>query len=231
MLLEPENLIIMQMTKSIYLLLLVFFLLVSACTSSLMDGTYKSISSAVKGVEYDIDFSRSDIEKTPFAKIKITHPYGTSLLVLNHVIDKQEYWLAKSGSFLVLKDGLIIKTYGLDNDLTQLIEIDSPFANGLHINDAGKSYKKLFSFEGNPSRFNLEATANLVFSGKEKVRILDSSYELFHFVESVEIPSIAGVFENEYWADPETGFIFKSVQFIGNDYMLSIEQVKPFFGI
>ena len=51
-------------------------------------------------------------------------------------------------------------------------------------------------------------------TGEETIEILGTSLTTRHIVEDCEIAVIDWSFENEFWVDPDTGFVWQSSQYV-----------------
>ncbi len=194
--------------------LLFLFFILSSC--SVLDSNrvaagyvaaFKSISNLIYGYENNID--PEVINKIPYASslVKIGKgPYA--LMILESSENNRHTWVSADGVYLVTYKGRIIKTAGLQNNLTQLsmpkiswssvdkpqkftyyLSYDEPYLRDLKIEvevtNQGQTLTKLF---------NREVKLNLV---KEKFRNRYIGWEV----------------ENSYWVD-DKGFVWKSKQFI-----------------
>jgi len=200
------------MTKYIYLTF--FIISLSSCTSlgsklapAYMDA-FKAIKNAAIGFE-DIEITREMITKIPYASSLLKIGKGPQgLLVLESISLNEETWVSADGVYLVIKNGRIIKTAGLNNNLIDFI---SPIDDFKNINESdGLIYKYYYSYDHPPLR-DLEVRAQLTIKNKEEVKILDETFYLQLIEEEIVNDYLGWSFTNSYWIDEESNVI-KSIQ-------------------
>jgi hypothetical protein len=103
---------------------------------------------------------------------------------------------------------------GLPYDLGGLRELDPPANAGTASPVAPHQYS--FDF---PERGVFGATAECTQhdSGAASVDILGASVRTRHIVEHCTVPAMRWRFDNEYWVDSQTGFVWRSSQHIHPD--------------
>ena len=146
------------------------------------------------------------IRNIPYASMKLRIGRGsTGLLILEQKIDGVEYWVSADEVYVVIKNGRVIQTSGLENNLMR-----STSHENLLIEDANYSYlnsydnPKLDSFKIMASVKNRQSIGTDLIVGKKQLFLL----------EEVINNEYTGWSEtNKFWMDAK-GFIWKSIQHI-----------------
>jgi hypothetical protein len=129
-------------------------------------------------------------------------------LILESISSNKETWVSADGVYLVVKNGRIIQTAGLNNNLTNFI---SPIKDFTNINTSiGQTYKYYYSYD-NPYLRGLEVKVDLKIKGKDEIKIFDETFNLQLIEEEVANAYLGWSFTNKYWIDDEYNVI-KSIQ-------------------
>ena len=179
------------------------------------------------------------------------------LMILQEKEDEKYSWVSKDSVLIKIQDGRIVRTSNLNNDLVdyyyaedivfeELVKgnIQLKVTSGnITLRDLIKgniSFKEIINLEKDKYYYSTRAIslANPVVRGlnvqvytkkeaNEVIEILDRKYEVILIKEIVENKKIAWKHENLYWVDPETGFVWKSLQQIApNVPPISLEITK-----
>jgi len=173
--------------------------------------TFNAIKNALIGFEGDAYITRDLVNNIPYASMTLKIGKGPKGLVILESIKNDELtWISADPIYLVIRNGRIIKTEGLDNDLKEIVY---PKINFQQIFDQDfKQFSVFYSYR-NPELNNLELQFNYSFKGKDSVTILDQSLELNLVHEIVTNDTLGWEFTNKYWIDKDY-FIWKSHQTI-----------------
>ena len=172
--------------------------------------TYKTIKGFIV-VYPDNVVSRQLVNNIPYASMSLKIGKGPKGLIILESINEEELtWITADPIYLVVKNGRIIKTEGLENDLSETIypktNFKQIFAEDIKNLTAYYSYK-------NPSLFNLEVVLYYSIDSPEEVIILDETRELSKVTEIVRNDFLGWKFSNFYWVDKDF-FVWKSEQII-----------------
>ena len=169
---------------------------------------YKAIKNAVVGFE-DTRITKEVIDNIPYASSLLKIGKGPQgLLILESISSNKETWVSADGVYLVVKNGRIIQTAGLNNNLTNFI---SPIKDFTNISTSiGQTYKYYYSYD-NPYLRDLEAKVELKIKGKDEIKIFDETFNLQLIEEEVANVYLGWLFTNKYWIDDESNVI-KSIQ-------------------
>ena len=114
---------------------------------------------------------------------------------------------------IVLKNGKIIRTSGLDNNLVKIKEPRDSFKNFLRSQEDEISYYTYSTYD-NPALIDMQAKITLKKLGTEEVEILDTKYSLIKLQETVENSYLGWKVINFYWIDSADYFVWRSQQSI-----------------
>ncbi|MEH6825215.1 MAG: YjbF family lipoprotein [Motiliproteus sp.] len=194
--------------------------LLSGCSGS------SALSSAVNLLELSIvgnteaAYSDDYVRNLPYASISVKIGKGQkSLLVLGKIEANQYYWYSADRAILVTESGRIVKTRGLETDLSlsssrtpdPLMAIQKD-ANGEQM----APYTRLLDYSrhevfGVAQRFSLRRVT------AEQVELLGDTYTADRYEEQFEVKALDWSEANQYWLDTQTRRLLKSVQFFAPD--------------
>jgi len=197
-----------------YIYSIFFFIILSSCASlgnNLAPGyvdAYKAIKNAVIGFE-DTGITKDTIDNIPYASSLLKIGKGPQgLLILESISSSRETWISADGVYLVVENGRIVKTAGLNNNLIDYI---SPIKDFRNINELlGQTYKYYYSYDY-PELRDLKVEAQFKLKGKQEIKIFDEVYDLILIEEEITNHYLGWSFINRYWTDEEYNVI-KSVQ-------------------
>lgn len=170
--------------------------------------TFKSIKNALVGFEDNI-ITQQLVDQIPYASLTLKIGKGPKgLMILESVRDKENTWISADSIYLVEKNGRIIKTEGLENNLKTVIIPSFSFKEVME--GALENLNAYYSYS-NPELNNLELKFSYFIQGKEKVTILDKKLDLTLINEEVRNDYLGWHFTNQYWVD-EKFFVWKSIQ-------------------
>ncbi len=172
--------------------------------------TFKSIKNAVLGFE-DSFITRELVNNIPYASKTLKIGKGPKGLMILESINKDEMiWISADPIYLVTKNGRIIKTEGLENDLKGVIYPRISFEEILE--KPTNLLTSYYSYD-NPELNNLELKIRYFVQAKEEVFILNTKYDLTLVEEVVSNDKLGWNFKNLYWLD-ENFYVWKSQQTI-----------------
>tara|TARA_B100001093_G_scaffold466872_1_gene485642 strand:- start:302 stop:988 length:687 start_codon:yes stop_codon:yes gene_type:complete len=173
--------------------------------------SYQAIKNAVFGFP-DNEISPSLVNNIPYASMLLKIGKGPSgLLILESKTTGGRYtWLSADGIYIVTKEGRIVSTGGLPNNLIDQIIPNEDFAKLLEGNK--KELKYYYSFD-KPLLRNLDLKINYEEGNLEEVIILGQKRKLRVIYEVGKNDYLGWNFKNKYWVDEEN-FVWKSEQTI-----------------
>jgi hypothetical protein len=161
------------------------------------------------------NYVKGTVEKVPREKAAAI-PYPTMglefgytpevLLVLATATPEELDWYAGEALFVATQHGRVIRTVGLPNDLGGRRATSS-----LDVAARAISYALDFPDLG---IFGAAALCSSVDRGEESVEILGGGIATRHIVEHCTVPTMKWTFDNDYWEDRATRYVWRSRQYI-----------------
>lgn len=171
---------------------------------------FKSINNVIFGFE-DETLTPEIINRIPYASQIMRIGKGPKgLIILESKDGEENTWVSADGVYLIQRNGKIVQTKGLNNNLKEIIT-NLDYSNLLEL-DTSQVYIYYSSFS-NPDLFNLKLNASFSNKGTETVILLEREVELTLIEEIVTSKTLGWEVKNLYWVD-ENSFIWKSVQTI-----------------
>jgi hypothetical protein len=167
---------------------------------------------------------RSQAAAIPFASLGVR--YGSNaeaLLVLATKSGDDDTWLAGTQVSIVTRGGRVVRTVGLPYNLTGF---QGPFADHSPDSPPG-GYHYLMDFSDR-HLFGIYVLCSQADMGPERIDIVGGGHDTRHIVETCHAPQIGWDFQNEFWKDTATGYLWKSFQNIhpASD-TLTLEVLRP----
>lgn len=174
---------------------------------------YANIKGSIFGFQ-DYPISRDLVDSIPFASLKLKIGKGPAgLLILEEKKAKSLTYLSADNVRIILQNGKIIRTSGLDNNLVKIKEPKNSFENFLRSKKDEISYY-IYSTYDYPALIDMQANITLKKLGTEEVEILDTKYSLIKLQETVENSYLGWKVTNFYWIDSTDYFVWRSQQSI-----------------
>ena len=176
----------------------------------------------------DTPISPEYVDNLPYASMAAKIGRGPRvLLVLGRFDGPDLHWISADNTAVVTRNGRVTKTTQIGRDLldTQGIE-DDPVATGN------------MAFEGTHDRtvdlrdpsevFGIPITSTFRIVARETIKILDREIDTLKVEERNIASTVRWEFENMYWFDFQSGFLWKSVQhFARNTPPIELDILKP----
>ncbi|WP_236685842.1 YjbF family lipoprotein [Pseudoxanthomonas suwonensis] len=180
----------------------------------------------VAGSRADIAPDAEAIAASPYARIQVKGAGVSAVMVLGNDDDGRLSWYSDRRHVVFLRDGLLVGSAGLGRDVDGIhVEGDNPFLDLARLDGQPVAVARRYDWrEG--YRYGVPVTGLLQRRGTQAVEILGTTRTLVHFEETLRGPGVDA--RNEYWADPDTGFIWKSRQLLAPGVSLEIVQLKPY---
>ena len=199
--------------KSFCVFLLTF--LISSCasidTSRIAPGyseAFKNIKQYFLGAENEIELDV--IASIPYASMLVRIGNGpTALMILESKKDEEYTWVSADGVYLVIKNGRIVKTSGLINNLRDNFTTNKKWEDDLYNKQKFVSY---YSFS-QPTLNNLKVTSSYEKGEEQDIELLVGKKRLRIIKEELFSEDVAWYETNLYWVD-KSNFVWKSVQSI-----------------
>ena len=197
------------------LILIIALIALSSCSRDIfLSSTYSSaINSLINFYrENPSSFDRNIIDKIPYASSLISFKdFEKSLIILQKTQDETNYWISSDEIIFKEKEGRIIGTMGLPNDIYSINRPNIDFEE--IVKTKAIDYVSYYSFK-NPDLNNLKASSFIRVIGLEKITILNREYNTILIEENIYSETINWSVSNKFWVEPEGFFVRKSVQFL-----------------
>ena len=135
-----------------------------------------------------------------------------ALLVLGTITQDELDWFAGEQVFVRTRNGRVIRTAGLPYDLGGLRDLST---NSMLRGTGSSSAPQQFSLDfPDLGVFGATAQCSLRDMGDDSVEIFGSRIPTRHIVEHCTVEALRWNFDNEYWQDRMSGYIWRSSQHI-----------------
>lgn len=152
------------------------------------------------------------IENIPYASMSLRIGRGApGLLILESVDLTKETWVSADGVFLLIKDGRVIESSGLFNNLKYFRSPDIDF-NKI-INKKGHDNLIYYYSYDKPKLNDMKVEVERSYVRIEKVSLVNQDKDLHLIEEKIHNDYIGWRELNRFWVD-DKGFVWKSEQHI-----------------
>ena len=190
-----------------YLIIIIFF--VTCSCSSLSNNIAPGYSDAFKLAKDYLYGSEDNINKElvnaiPYASMKVQIGRGpVALLILEQILNDVEYWVSADKAYIAIKNGRIVQTSGLTNNLIGT----TSFENSL-ISDS--TYTFLNNYQ-QPRLDSFKISASVKKKQTDEIVLINGTKTLTLYEETIKNDFVGWNATNRYWMD-SNGFIWKSEQ-------------------
>ena len=195
-----------------------------------MSEAFKGFQAATFGAP-DLPLTRDQIANLPYASIRAKIGKGPdALMILGRVDGPDLHWVSADRVVMATRNSRVIKTANLPLDNvkeTRFGPSGDPVTNSLHLLGAqGADVERFIDFQFD-RRFGARIVSRLDIVGEARLVILDLAFDCVVVRETGRSLDHNWQFENRYWAEASTGFVWKSVQSVARDLPpISIEVLK-----
>ena len=149
----------------------------------------------------------------PFASIGVRIGDGAQvLLVLATQDDTDLMWVAGHTVAIETVGGRIVKTSGLDRNLTRLSSNRATDGQaGAWTQPAASTWMADFADD---NRYAVQLSCNRLAPVSDPVTILGKEIATVRVDETCEAPALDWSFTNSFWVEPASGFVWRSVQHV-----------------
>jgi len=174
----------------------------------------------------DYPITAQMIDEIPYASLRMKIGDGPAGLVILQEINNDVYtWVSADNVVFSFRNGRIIETHGLLNNLTNITMSISDESYKVDFQEQ-KNYVRILSLS-NPEVNSLKIVVNKKVIGKEVINILGKDHETYLVEEYLTNEYINWEYKNYFWVDTSTGFVWKSIQQIApNVPPIKIEILK-----
>lgn len=197
----------------------------AGCSESLLRSDFQGMRLAMAHKPQAHPTAES-VARLPYPQLLLEYAGNSAVLVLGNDDDGRQSWYSHDRKIVYLqRDGLLIGSRGLvQGDADIHIDGDEPLAKSTQSHTPVTITHRYDWMPG--YRYGVTLTGAVQPIGEESVDILGTSHALLHLREHLQGAGVDA--NNDYWIDPQTGFIWKSRQLLMPGVMLTITQLKPY---
>ena len=203
----------MEMTRRMSRLLCILpvFLLTACTTDSDLVQVGSFLLNSARGTRETIPRDRA--AAIPYATMGMelgSNPQA--LLILGATTADELDWFAGEDIFVATRQGHVIRTVGLPYDLGGIHPLSVSPAGGTA---AAGEVPTLFSLDfPDLGVFGATAQCSSRNLGDDTIEIFGASIPTRHIVEHCEVPALRWKFDNDFWQDRTSGYVWRSSQHI-----------------
>ncbi|MCD7100378.1 YjbF family lipoprotein [Stenotrophomonas sp. MMGLT7] len=173
----------------------------------------------------DVTPTAEQVAALPYPQALIQAPDLSAVLVLGQIDDGRQVWYAGRNAVYYLQgNGLLAGSAGMGRTVAIRVEGEDPFLDLPSVQGPVAVQRRYDWMPG--YRYGVPVTGSLRRTGAEDVTILGRTLHLARYEETLDGGGLSG--SNTYWADPESGFIWKSRQYLAPGHAVEIVQLKPY---
>ena len=178
------------------------------------------------------ELTRAELNNIPFATIALSFGGGQRTFLVP-LADNGGYlnYFGSGGRGLVMIGGAVAGTQALGQDLQAVrYHPDDPVAYSTPVADwPGQVYRDYQYAQRSGAEYSITMACVFERLARENIEIVEIDFEVVRISEVCT--NARRQFTNTYWVEPETGFIWKSQQWLGpNLEQATIEIIRPYGG-
>ena len=158
--------------------------------------------------------TRERIDRIPYASLGVKiGDQPRAVLILSRYDRENLHWLSADRAALVTHGGRLIKTAGFPLNLTTTTFYDADPVRQGTLHKISDGYRMIRGVDLRPgNRVGVLINSTFRVDGRATIEIVESTFETVRITEINRARGLDWGFENTYWVDPESGFVWKSVQ-------------------
>lgn len=171
-----------------------------------------------------IDVDAARVAANPHAQLLVEGDGVQALMVLGNDDHGRTSWFA-GRQVVFLRGGVLAGTQGFPQDAVEIRLLgDDPFANLHELAGPVATRRRYDWMPGH--RFGVELQGTLVPAGIDTIDILGTAHRLQRYDETLAGAGITTT--NSYWAEPATGRILRSREFVAPGLVIELVHLKPY---
>ncbi len=174
--------------------------------------------------------TRERIDKIPYASLAVKiGRQPRALVVLSRYDQRNLHWLSTDRAALVTNGGRLVKTAGFSANLTTTtVYAPDPVRQGA-LHEIADGYRLTRGVDLQPEdRVGVLIDSVFRVAGRESIEIAGLKFDTVRITETNIARGLDWGFVNTYWADAQSGFVWRSVQhFAPGLPPAEIEVLKP----
>lgn len=174
--------------------------------------------------------ARGTVEANPFASMGFR--YGNSpqaFISLAQSQSGQLFWASRDGLTIVTEHGRIVQTVGFPDNLTGGKSTTKDPLSLPHSTEWSEyPFFRILDFKDDLG-YGHHMECSLKDLGAEEITILGRTFTARKFAEPCRVPTLKWSFENTHWLDANTGFVWRTRQWIspGLKKPIELEVLRP----
>lgn len=168
---------------------------------------------------------RERVAAIPYATIGVRLGGGPeALLVLTNISGNDLQFLGGTAISVTMRNGRIIRVVGLEHNLDGF---QGPIPDKAGVSVGQGAYHYIYDL-ADRNAYGVFVRCTQSDTGAEAIEIIGVHHNTRHIVERCEAPQVDWTFENEFWADAATGYVWRSTQSINPKLSpLTIQVLRP----
>lgn len=153
-----------------------------------------------------------------------------AVLILANVSGSEQQWHSANHEMLVFNHGQINRTFGLHNDLQQLVYQQgfNPLKHPLSKINNQASSKGIISFSSN-QQLTIPFTTQFEKVAVETVKVAGNEQKLLKIKQTLDVSQLNWHVTNFFWVDPRDNQVLKAIQNTAPGLEpITIEIIKPY---
>lgn len=151
---------------------------------------------------------------------------GETMMVLSTASGADRLWLDAARAGVITRDGRVVRTVGLGHNLDGFQSSQTSAATP---SAAGEQHY-LYDFWDRRA-FGVSINCSRHETGTETIVTIGVHRLTRHVVEDCKAPQVDWTFQNEFWLDSTSGYVWKSKQYVHPDLdPLTLEILRPDMG-
>jgi hypothetical protein len=172
---------------------------------------------------------REQVEQIPFATISYQiGDSGISILILAEKSGTSSLWTSSQRLAIVTSRGRILQTSGFRWNLTATNFIESdPVGTALLLGSPKEAFHRQCDFS-DVHKFQMAIVAEFEIQKEETITVLGSDINTVRVIEHCRCDALEWEFNNIYWIDAASGFVWQSAQYIHpNEARFTVTVLRP----
>lgn len=177
-------------------------------------------------------FTAEDVERTPYASIGVRPgDKAEAMVVLATVAGPDLHWIAADHTLIVTRHGRIVRWQGPSGAVAEVeAERQDPVGDGQLGAEGAATCMRLLDFP-RERRYGIVARSSLSAAGTAPVALLHGEAVATRYVETGRAPQLDWDFQNEFYLDPASRLVLRSVQQISPALPpIEIRILRPYGG-
>lgn len=162
----------------------------------------------------------------PYRQMYARTPAGDGVLILGNRGAGREYWYGRGQILIVTRDGQIIQTAGLAQNLEGVrADANDPFAAGLQHLTRPVAYDLVEDWSG--YRYGVPVHVVMEPLALTRITVLGATRRVLHLRATVDAPAARWRAVDQYWVGVDDGIIWKSIQHVAPGMPITLVRLRP----